>query len=216
MNTIQQSLAALAIGLSVASSGSLAADDNAFLGPSIGIGISNVRAQTDFGGVQNGSIAKSNTGILLEANYGFPVFDNFIGTVGANVDVKSDKLGETNIGNNGTSGTLTGKLAQHWSLYLAPGYVVAPQWLLYAKLGYDQTNLQTNNSLMTDNVSDSAHGWSYGLGADYAFMPNFEARLEYVEARFSKQQSYGSRLGGAWTTSNPRTSTTSLIFAYRF
>jgi long-subunit fatty acid transport protein len=216
MNKTQLGITGIAIGLSFTSMSSLAAGDTSFLGPSIGLGVSDVRSQLEFGGVLSGqTMSKNSTGALIEASYGYPLTDDWVATAGINVDVTKYDLGDMNYTYNGSSGQVTGKLSQHWEIYVAPGYRVAPQWLVYAKFGYDQIRAQVNNSLSSYNTGDTS-GWAYGLGVGYTFMPNFEARLEYMQVKYNKQQGNNATLGDAFAQGQPQTGSAILLFAYRF
>jgi outer membrane immunogenic protein len=78
------------------------------------------------------------------------------------------------------------------------GYAVEPQMLLYVAGGW--TYMNTNSSLSGSyyycscgttyyfNASDnkSLNGWNIGVGGEYAFTPNWIARLEYIYDGFSK------------------------------
>jgi outer membrane immunogenic protein len=88
------------------------------------------------------------------------------------------------------------------------GYAVEPQLLLYVAGGWTWTNTNTSlsgfccgtNGLLPlnnpvgpipsafFNLSDnkSLDGWNIGAGAEYAFTPNWIARIEYIYDGFSK------------------------------
>lgn len=76
------------------------------------------------------------------------------------------------------------------------GYAVQPQMLLYVAGGW--TWMSTNSSLsgfccgnpIANSFSVSQHqsidGWNIGVGGEYAFTPNWIARVEYIYDGFSK------------------------------
>jgi outer membrane immunogenic protein len=89
------------------------------------------------------------------------------------------------------------------------GYAVEPQLLLYVAGGWTWANTNTSldgyccggNPTVPANVSyfnlsnnKSLDGWNIGVGGEYAFTPNWIARIEYIYDGFSKI-SYGYNYG---------------------
>ena len=79
------------------------------------------------------------------------------------------------------------------------GYAIEPQMLLYVAGGWTWANTNTSlsgsytspgilGSTTYFNVGDnkSLDGWNIGVGGEYAFTPNWIARIEYIYDGFSK------------------------------
>jgi opacity protein-like surface antigen len=69
-----------------------------------------------------------------------------------------------------------------WGIYVKPQYPVTEAFKIYALLGYGAADLSIDNVNNTglDYVSDSVDGFSWGLGASYAFTENVSVFVDYV------------------------------------
>jgi opacity protein-like surface antigen len=62
-----------------------------------------------------------------------------------------------------------------WGLYVKPQYPVTDAFNIYALLGYANTD---SGNAFRDTTAD---GFSWGLGASYAFTENFSVFIDYVD-----------------------------------
>jgi len=121
----------------------------------------------------------------IEGEYGY----NGTGANGINfggVDVAGNPFSLTQKFNDTGVARVRGRL----------GYAVEPQMLLYVAGGW--TWMNTNSSLsgyccgfgplnpFSVSHNQSIDGWNIGVGGEYAFTPNWIARLEYIYDGFSK------------------------------
>jgi len=70
-----------------------------------------------------------------------------------------------------------------WGIYVKPMYPVTDAFDIYALLGYAaaEYDLQAVSGTLTTNVNgDTADGFSWGLGASYAFTDNVAVFVDYV------------------------------------
>jgi outer membrane immunogenic protein len=86
------------------------------------------------------------------------------------------------------------------------GYVVAPQFLLYAKAGYTHAKVEIegngldNGVAFTYDESVSLSGFRLGIGGEYQFTPNIFSKLEY---RYSNYNNGDLDIRGANVNLNP-------------
>jgi outer membrane immunogenic protein len=153
----------------------------------------------NIGGVwSHGSITDNITGANLSANSsGFMgggqlgynwQFNSFV--LGAEWDIDGTTLSRTSNAVVTVPGTLQAKASTDWITTLTgrAGFAV-DRWLWYVKGGgaWAQNSLTFNN-LTTGaaaSFSNTASGWTVGLGAEWAFAPQWSAKIEYDYARFS-------------------------------
>jgi outer membrane immunogenic protein len=95
----------------------------------------------------------------------------------------------------------------------------ADNWLFYAKggggwVGFDATanNITTGASVMR---STSQGGWMAGVGAEWAFAPNWSAKLEYDYLGLNGEQ-IGANTGTIFTLSNPNVQQVTVGVNYLF
>ena len=67
-----------------------------------------------------------------------------------------------------------------WGLYVKPMYPVTDAFNIYALLGYGSTDVTYDRPFGGTLTSDSVDGFSWGLGADYAFTDNVSVFVDYV------------------------------------
>lgn len=161
----------------------MAADKAPFTGFALGATAGVSHNSIDYSGYLDGhSSSKNNFAGGLAASYGFALGGNATLSVGATYVVNKTKFGTTTYQENGDTVRVDGKLKNHWSVFVAPGYRFAPQWLGYAKLAYHQATSEYTDTLMGSD--ESRHrGVGYGVGLAYAVAPNVEisAELEHID-----------------------------------
>ncbi|UOO81931.1 porin family protein [Uruburuella testudinis] len=141
-----------------------------FTGPAVEIGAG--VSKTD---VKNSRWHEKNKAdIALRGNYNVEYGNNWIG--GGEVAYKP--LSRT-VGTNGNH-----ELKQKYDLSASyiQGYRVAPDAMLYGKVGYHYGRFDNSAT----NTEFGANGLGYGLGAKYAVTPNVELGAEWEQVRYKK------------------------------
>jgi outer membrane immunogenic protein len=119
------------------------------------------------------------------------------------LDAKADATVSPFFIGKGSLNTVTWSSRYDWlfTARLRGGFLVAPNWLLYATGGLAVTHVKDSvvctsvpfsrcgvNSLagssMTWSDSDTLTGWTIGGGIETMFAPNWTARVEYLYAKF--------------------------------
>lgn len=88
------------------------------------------------------------------------------------------------------SGTINGKTNWYDALTVRGGYLVQPNLLLYAQGGAAWTRWDVTfntNGGQVGQVSGSKTGWTVGGGAEWMFMPQWSAFIEYNYMDFGKK-----------------------------
>lgn len=221
----------LSIGAVSGASGAIAADFTG-LGFAADMQLKSTGGQTDYTDFSGGEDfrQKISTGgeqdVLggLNLNFGFAIAPRVVLQVGATAD-----LGKTDIykttqslsdasGVTSTSATLKEK--NHYSIYLAPGYLLTPKTMLYAKLAYH--NMKLNWSAMSSDASGTESEYfsnSFnGLGLGVGFQAMVTDNL-YAYAEVQRVQ-YGRESLSSTATENfavkPRSNIGALGIGYRF
>ena len=156
-------------------------------------GNSSTQAGFTGGGYVGANYQWSQFVIGIEGEYGYSGLNangsNFSGNVGGIGPYAGNYSLTSKFSNTGV-GRLRGRL----------GYAIQPQMLLYVAGGWTFANSNTsldgfccggNISPTTPHyfsLSDnkSLDGWNIGVGGEYAFTPNWIARIEYIYDGFSK------------------------------
>jgi opacity protein-like surface antigen len=95
---------------------------------------------------------------------------------------------------NGTNGVIGDAAADvsidGWGIYVKPMYPVADGFNIYALLGYGGASADLDNTDIWDDLTDQS-GFSWGLGAEYAFNDNVSLFVDYV-VLYDDTESYTS------------------------
>jgi len=166
---------------------SYAAETN-FTGPSIGVKVSAVDNDVDYGGFLDG-ISSSNNDVDTElyASYGFALSGNWVVNLGATYSLTDTDFDTESYLDGGSTETIDVELEDHWSVYIEPGYKFTDKWLGFAKLAYHDGDANYRDSL-AGNGTTSVNGIGYGIGVAYAYSRNIEARLEYQEIDYDRER----------------------------
>ena len=107
---------------------------------------------------------KFNPYIAIEGRYLFGLDDSLEGGIaehfGATVDVSTDA----------------------WGIYLKPMYPVTDAFDIYALIGYGSTeyDVTTEHKGIEGSLAESFDGFTWGLGASYAFTENISIFADYT------------------------------------
>ncbi|TWB75364.1 outer membrane immunogenic protein [Nitrospirillum amazonense] len=158
--------------------------DGGYVGANAGYDWFNAHQRATVGGQQSTPSHETqgfNGGLF--AGYGQTVYDNiYVGAEGeANFytgdRTYSDALGSYRVQPNYSAG-VSARL----------GYVVQPDLLLFGRVGYQHTSIDTTNALTggaSRQYAQDYDGVKYGVGADYAIDEHLFTRIEYDYTDYS-------------------------------
>jgi opacity protein-like surface antigen len=185
------------------------AADNNFTGAAIGANFAYRHDKVEFGGFLNGtSTTHNDVSGQLDLSYGIPVSNAWVTTLGATYDLNNSDFGSLTYDAGSQNSVVNYKLKEHWSIYFAPGYRVAPDWLVYGKVAYHHAKGEYTDSLF-GNGNTTHDGFGYGVGVSYAAIRNIQLGFEIQRIDLSS---------GAGNLSTGKPSMTEAVFkaAYRF
>jgi outer membrane immunogenic protein len=99
--------------------------------------------------------------------YGFAIDKNWLLTVGADYSPLTSNTSTTTFNNDdGTSDTLKFSVSNRYNVFIAPGYVIDNNKLVYAKAGYSAQSVKMKASVgdYFNNPSKNLSGYVLGLG----------------------------------------------------
>lgn len=164
-----------------------------FTGAAVALGLGITQNKANYGDFQGGKNSSKTDALgKLDLSYGFNLSSNWVATLGATHDLNTTKYGSMNYIDSGRSYEVSGKLKNHASLYLAPGYRFTPSLLGYAKLGWHTATIDLNDS-QGGSISSSFNGTGYGLGLNAALSQHLEARVEVEQVDFNRKESFKLR-----------------------
>jgi opacity protein-like surface antigen len=185
MHTFKLASSAALMVFLLAGNVATAADSGNFTGFTLGGSAGVAHTSVDYSGYIDGKSSSKNTFTGgINAAYGFALNDAAVLSIGASYVLGKTKAGETTYQENGDTVRVSGKLKNHWSVFVAPGYRFAPQWLGYAKLSYHVAKGEYADTLMGSGTSNH-HGVGYGAGISYTFAPQLEVNAELQHVRFN-------------------------------
>ena len=183
MNKILK-LSAIAL---LASSTSLMAQSKSFEGASIGLFGSMIGAEVDGkvtdsnSAVSTGSIGKVTPVAGLDASYTFATGSNgFIG-IGATYLAGEAEFGLGNADSVETGAkNFKGKIKDHYTVYIQPGYAVSKDSAVYGKLSYNHADFNVSNAVKQPG---DLEGWGAGIGLKTFLTSNtfVQAEASYTE-----------------------------------
>src|SRR2546427_6634426 len=142
--------------------------------------------------------------------------------------IEADFDGAANNNNTRTVGTVQVTSNNRWITTLAARFgVTNGPWLFYGKAGggwvgnnsFTITNVTTGASITTSNNNTNS-GWLVGGGIEWAFAPNWSAKIEYdylgLDSRTFIVPAGVFLAGDTFTTSNPNVQMVKVGINYRF
>ena len=188
--------------------GAAHAQDTNFTGPIVGVGLSAARSKVEYGAFLAGSESKKSDAVgRLDASHGFGLSPQWVLSVGVTYDLNKTDFGRITYVSGGAQ-TVDAKLKSHAAIYVAPGYKVAPDWLVYGKLSWHRAKGEYNDTV-TGVGATTHNGMGLGIGLATAFSKQIEGRFEVEQVNYSRE---------ARNLSNgkPKTSQVTFYIGHRF
>ncbi len=185
------------------------ADDTSFTGASAAIGVGAVRSHTEYGIIFRGNTIDHTAAVgKVDLSYGFNLASQWVTSVGATYDLNKTNLGTVHFTDSSGSFDSENKLKNHFSLYVAPGYRFASNWLGYAKLGWHTAKVEFNDGEI-GRYETQHSGFGYGVGIATALSPHLELRFEIGHVDFNQKEKED-------VTAKPDTTDGLVYLGYRF
>ena len=171
----------------LASSTSLMAQSKSFEGASIGLFGSMIGAEVDGkvtdsnSAVSTGSIGKVTPVAGLDASYTFATGSNGFFGIGATYLAGEAEFGLGNADSVETGAkNFKGKIKDHYTVYIQPGYAVSKDSAVYGKLSYNHADFNVSNAVKQPG---NLEGWGAGVGLKTFLTSNtfVQAEASYTE-----------------------------------
>jgi hypothetical protein len=219
MNKILK-LSAIAL---LASSTSLMAQSKNFEGASVGLFGSIVGAEVDGtvtdsnGAVSSGTIGKVTPVAGIDASYTFATGSNgFIG-VGATYLAGEAEFGlGTADSSNDATKTFKGKIKDHYSVYIQPGYALNKDSAVYGKLSYNHADFNITNAVKQPG---NLEGWGYGIGLKTFLNTNTFVQVEASYTEYDTLTATRTATGGTGlvtASGTPAIAAGTITIGYKF
>lgn len=184
--TFRSFLTCTTIGLLLGVSATAQAEESTFTGSALALGVGVARNQVDYGGFLAGQTSKETDAVgILDASYGFNLAPQWVVALGATYDLNKTDFGTVTYV-AGVNTSVDAELENHFSLYVAPGYRLSPNWLAYGKLGWHHAKSEVKDIQL--GTSDSTHnGVGVGLGVSTMLAKKIEARFEVQHIDFNRK-----------------------------
>jgi hypothetical protein len=219
MNKILK-LSAIAL---LATSTSLMAQSKSFEGVSIGLFGSIVGAEVDGtvtdsnNAVSSGTIGKVTPVAGIDASYTFATGSNgFIG-VGATYLAGEAEFGlGTADSSNDATKTFKGKIKDHYSVYIQPGYALNKDSAVYGKLSYNHADFNITNAVRQPG---DLEGWGYGIGLKTFLNANTFVQVEASYTEYDSLTATRTATGGTGlvtASGTPAIAAGTITIGYKF
>ena len=219
MNKILK-LSAIAL---LATSTSLMAQSKSFEGVSIGLFGSIVGAEVDGtvtdsnSAVSSGTIGKVTPVAGIDASYTFATGSNgFIG-VGATYLAGEAEFGlGTADSSNDATKTFKGKIKDHYSVYIQPGYALNKDSAVYGKLSYNHADFNITNAVRQPG---DLEGWGYGIGLKTFLNANTFVQVEASYTEYDSLTATRTATGGTGlvtASGTPAIAAGTITIGYKF
>jgi opacity protein-like surface antigen len=171
--------------MTVAATGAFAQAKN-FEGFTAGVNVSSVggTSTTTF---DNISLDGGQQSVVpgVELGYNFAASKEIVLGLTATYDFADSKLGQ--VGADGTSLNLKGQ--NRMSINFKPGYLITPNSMVYATVGYNSMSLRA--AAGGDSASKTVNGVGYGLGIAVMATKNVFVKAEVQQVNFDKWNDSG-------------------------
>jgi hypothetical protein len=219
MNKILK-LSAIAL---LATSTSLMAQSKSFEGVSVGLFGSIVGAEVDGtvtdsnNAVSSGTIGKVTPVAGIDASYTFATGSNgFIG-VGATYLAGEAEFGlGTADSSNDATKTFKGKIKDHYSVYIQPGYALNKDSAVYGKLSYNHADFNITNAVRQPG---DLEGWGYGIGLKTFLNANTFVQVEASYTEYDSLTATRTATGGTGlvtASGTPAIAAGTITIGYKF
>jgi hypothetical protein len=219
MNKILK-LSAIAL---LATSTSLMAQSKSFEGVSIGLFGSIVGAEVDGtvtdsnNAVSSGTIGKVTPVAGIDASYTFATGSNgFIG-VGATYLAGEAEFGlGTADSSSDATKTFKGKIKDHYSVYIQPGYALNKDSAVYGKLSYNHADFNITNAVRQPG---DLEGWGYGIGLKTFLNANTFVQVEASYTEYDSLTATRTATGGTGlvtASGTPAIAAGTITIGYKF
>lgn len=183
-------IATSGILVAIAFSGSAFAQAKNFEGFTVGVNVSSVGASAKVNGTdENGAAVSETAGQQsfvpgIELGYNFAATDSVILGFTATYDFTKTKFFDVSDadGFDSTYGQ------NRYSVNFKPGYVIAPNVMLYATVGYNSITLKSSGSGAPD-ISKRLNGIGYGAGISVMLNKNVFAKAEVQQVSYNSLSS---------------------------
>ena len=132
--------------------------------------------------------------------------------LGASYDLSSSEFFEYRGGDSDGSGSLIGEIKDKWSLYLAPGYMIAPKTLFYGKLSIEGGKVfveGNEDGEATESASKKFNGVGCGAGIRVLAGENVFVGVEVMRTNYSAES-----IGDANTSTGTTTGSIQIGYSY--
>lgn len=175
-----------------------------FAGFSLGLNANFVSSSTELSGGTTGKLGDTTQIASLEGAYGFNMGGRGVLGLGLTYNLGDLK--------GGSAGTTEFKGKDMYSVYLAPGYALSNDTLLYGKLAYVAAKGQVSSvGFPTD--SQNFDGVGYGAGARALLSKNLYLQVEFMQAQYNKKTISS---GGSSVDFKPFSTTGTIGLGYKF
>ncbi len=203
MKNLNQLIISAAV-LACATTGAQAQSTN-FVGPAVGLTVSAQSYKLDRDPAWTSDMTSNGTGVELVGSWGFDVAPKWVVSVGATLGLKNSEIYSETV--SGNTSTATAK--QRYSLYVAPGFRLGTDGLLYGKVGYHSMSVNYVSTAGTD-IDKTHQGYGLGLGYAHALTKNIELRGEFESVI------YGGENTTATVKLTPKQNNLNLSLFYKF
>lgn len=203
-NTLTRTALATATLLACLHESALAQSSN-FIGPAVGLTVSAQSYKLDRDPAWTSDMTGNGSGVELVGSWGFDVAPKWVVTVGATMGLKNSEIFSETL--SGNTSTATAK--QRYSLYVAPGFRLGTDGLLYGKVGYHSMVVHYASTAGTD-IDKTHQGYGLGLGYAHALSKNLELRGEFEAVTYSAENT------AATVKIAPKQNSLNLSLLYKF
>lgn len=189
----------IAMSLVALTATSVSAAENPFNGFFVGLNVSSVGAITELSGATTADLGQQTIVPSIEASYAYGMSDKISMGVTGTYDLSNTKGGSS--GNNSFKGK------NHYSINFKPGYVVSPNTMLYALIGYHSIDGNLNTASGASSKSFNGVGAGFGL-------QTLVSKDIYVKAE-AQHIMYSSETSGT-TEFNPSKTTATLGIGFKY
>lgn len=160
------------------------------VGPAIGIAVQSLSTKAAYtssvASINGQSSSNSDTDISVVGSWGYVLTDQWVAMVGLSYGLNETDMSRINYTSGGAQ-SFTAKTKEHLALFVAPGYRLQPQAVLYGRLAHHQLTVDYSDTA-TDTSSRTFTGTGVGAGLAYTLGRNLELRVEYETVRYQSER----------------------------
>jgi len=152
----------------------------------------------------------------IGADYGIKISDKFLTLIGVEANINNTTFFNASETEGDETESFKFKQKNTYGIYVAPGYLVNDDALIYAKFSYNRAKVEgtfTDDGGETEKMSDNYDGFGFGVGARLFVAKNIFINTDWQKIQYSRES---KTFDNTTVSLKPETTVGTIAIGYNF